>query len=615
MKYKIAFPELGITALATEGDTVLERAARAGVALRAPCGGRGTCGKCAVRIVEGELQPSPECREIFSETQLAEGWRLACRARVAGDVSLEIPPESILRRGVVALDATGNAPAENAVSSAPFAERRTIRLDEPSLESPVSDLENLKKTLELPKAEIHLEELRKLPGILRENAFETTVDIADGNIVALSNPNKHHAYVAAIDLGTTTIAASLLDAATGRRVATGGVLNPQVEFGDDVLSRVCAQSESDEKRKRLAELATAACDRLIRGFRDSADIPREDVIAVTIAGNTVMQSLILGVPTKYLGEIPFPPPFSEPLLIDACEIGLGSVAKHAETAVFPVIGGYVGGDISAGLLAAEFAKPAETALFIDIGTNGEIVLRHDGRLLATAAAAGPAFEGARIERGIRAVTGAIAAAAVENGDLKLDVIGDQPPVGVCGSGLIDLVAVALDNGILDETGRFLAPDEAENAPEPMRKRLVLSDDGAVDFIVAENGGDTIFLRQKDIRQLQLASGAIRAAINILMGKAGIDADDLNDILVAGGFGNFINPENARRIGLLPNPANGKTSFLGNTSLLGAEIAATDSNAWSKAAENARAVEIVDISLDPEFQIEFANAMIFPTKTA
>jgi uncharacterized 2Fe-2S/4Fe-4S cluster protein (DUF4445 family) len=174
--------------------------------------------------------------------------------------------------------------------------------------------------------------------------------------------------------------------------------------------------------------------------------------------------------------------------------------------------------------------------------------------------------------------------------------------------------VALDYGLLDETGRFLAPEEAKDAPDPWRRRLVVSADGTSDLLVAESGGDAIFLRQKDIRQFQLASGAIRAAINILLGKAGITAGDLDEVMVAGGFGNFIDPDNARRIGLLPEPAaGGRTSFLGNTSLLGAELAASDMDAWRKAAETARSVELVDVSLDPEFQIEFANAMLFPKK--
>jgi uncharacterized 2Fe-2S/4Fe-4S cluster protein (DUF4445 family) len=562
-------------------------------------------------VISGELPPSPECREIFSEKQLGDGWRLACRTRVVGSVELEIPSDSILNKGVVALAAADPGGKAGTIAT-PLAERKNVLLKTPSLEAPVSDMENLRATLNSPNANIPLREIRKLPETLRRNAFEISVSIAMGNVVAISTPTDNPAYVAAVDLGTTTVAASLLDTSNGRRVASSGALNPQVEFGDDVLSRISAQAESEENSRRLAELAVSACDTLIRGLRESAGIESEDIIAVMIAGNTVMQSLLVGATTKNLGEIPFVPPFSAPLTLDASEIGLESVLPSAKTALFPVIGGYVGGDIAAGLISTDFANGKSTAIFVDIGTNGEIVLRHEGRLLAAAAAAGPAFEGARIERGIRASAGAIAGASVENGDLSLDVIGGGAPKGICGSGLIDLVALALGHGIMDETGRILEPVEATGAPEKLKKRLVPSENGATDILVAENGGDRVFLRQKDIRQLQLASGAIRAAMNILMKHAGVSESQLDGIVVAGGFGNFIDADNAKRIGLLPNLPDGKISFVGNASLLGAEQAALDKSAWREAAETARSVENVDISLDPEFQIEFANAMIFPS---
>ncbi len=605
-KYNVVFKGLGAVASTESGSTILDSALSAGIALRAPCGGGGTCGKCAVRVVDGDIPPSSECGQFFSDEELNRGWRLACRCEITCDATIEVPQETLLEQDVLALTATGGDGARSA--SEPFAKRRVIGIGDLEKEDWKAPLERL----DIPDEDGSPDWKKALDDAAKKGDNDISVMVAGRKVVSISRQSRNPVYVVAVDLGTTTIAASLLDAGSGKRLASGGRLNPQTVFGDDVLSRIQAQIDSEENKKRLSSLAVEACDELIRGFRADTGVDGKDIAAVVVAGNTVMQTLMLGLSAEQLGVIPFTPPISGPATFRASELGFASVADHAVVAVFPVISGYVGGDISAGLLSTEFlSRKKGAALFIDIGTNGEIVLSIDGKLTAAAAAAGPAFEGARIERGMRAASGAIGSVRVEDGDFKLEIIGGGIPAGICGSGLIDAVATALKYGLLEPSGRIIPASEAGDIPSKLKRRLVTTNDGITDILLADTDEGSIFLRQKDVREFQLASGAIRAAIAILMTQAGLSSEDLDGIIVAGGFGNSMNTNNAIRIGLLPDAPASKIRFAGNTSLLGAEKAAVDIAAWDYAAEIAQNVEAVDISLDPEFQMEFADAMIFP----
>ncbi len=387
----------------------------------------------------------------------------------------------------------------------------------------------------------------------------------------------------AVDVGTTTLAASLVNLKNGSEIAVMGEVNPQISFGDDVISRIKYASLSGG----LAELQKAVIrqiDAMISRLCKQGGIDKKDVYEIIIAGNTTMEHLVCGIDPSPLGQLPFEPVYRGASLIDASELKL-DINPKGKVYIFPVIGGFVGGDISAGILAMNLLNQPQPVLFIDIGTNGEIVLVNNNKIMAASAAAGPAFEGARISCGMRAAAGAVEKVRFDR-DWVYNVIGNVEPAGICGSGLIDITAQLLDAGIVDSLGRMSRPE----------------------FVIA----DKVKITQNDIRQIQLAVGAIRAGVNIILKKAGIKTGELKKIFVAGGFGSFIRRNHAQRIGLLPKEiSHEKILFVGNTSLAGAKLALLSIEARQKAEELAEQTEHIELSADRNFQDEFASAMIFP----
>ncbi len=608
---RISFPGNGSDVYALPGTSLYECITRAGLRIKNPCAGQGTCGKCRVRILSGEVRPSEQCRKIFTEDELSAGWRLACRTHVEGDLSVDIPDDSVPEEGVIIVTCDE---AAGGYEINPLIKKKFVGLATPSLENPVPDLENLIGIIS--HARFDLAHLRQLPGYLRRNSFSGTAVFSERNLVALEDGNTESAnFAVAVDIGTTTVVAALLDMNSGRQLGCRGMLNPQVKFGDDVLSRIAAQSQSEKNLKALQKEIVSGLNRLIGELCDAHNVDARNIYSASIAGNTVMENLFLGVPVKALGEIPFVPPFGRSLRFTASELGL-SINSGAEVFVFPVIGGFVGGDIVSGLVASRLGEMAKPTIFVDVGTNGEIVLLHDGRLFAASAAAGPAFEGARIESGMRAAAGAIEKVIIQGGDVMVNVIHNVEAKGICGSALIDVAAEMLRCGLLDESGRILAPEECPPSTDPaLLKRLVKSRiSDSYDFLLTDHRAKRkIFLTQKDIRELQLASGAIRATINILMRRAGLLDSDIDSILVAGGFGYFIRRAHAKRIGLVPNLPDLKIRFIGNSSIEGAKAVLFSRERLKYAEAIASQVKYVEVSLDPEFQLEFASAMVFPSQ--
>jgi uncharacterized 2Fe-2S/4Fe-4S cluster protein (DUF4445 family) len=404
-----------------------------------------------------------------------------------------------------------------------------------------------------------------------------------------------------------------LDTAGGQPRQVAARLNPQTRLGDDVLSRILYARKPgglDELRQTLV----AALDEMIEELVRQAGIQRRQVYEITFSGNTTMQQLLCGIDSRHLGEVPFVPVVGRSLTIPARELGL-RIHPRGLAYVMPVIGGFVGGDTVAGLLATGLDESPGTRLLVDIGTNGEIVLWAGGKLTAASTAAGPAFEGARISQGMRGSTGAIEKVVVD-GRLRLNVIGNVPPLGICGSALIDLAAELLGHGLLSPEGRLCRPGEVPADVPPDLAGRVLWQEKQPAFCVAtaeETGhGKPILLTQRDLRELQLATGAIRAGITLLLARAGLEPADLEEIFVAGGFGNFIRRSNAQRIGLLPHGvASHRIRYRGNTSLAGAQLVAISGRARAAAEELARRTEHVDLSRDPRFTMTFAEAMIFP----
>jgi uncharacterized 2Fe-2S/4Fe-4S cluster protein (DUF4445 family) len=498
--------------------------------------------------ITGAAEPCTVDQETFSPEEITAGWRLACQVAVEGPTTVLVP-ETSLRNAYHKILTHGVQTAISAVES--------------------------------PVHKQHVESL---------------------------------AYAVATDVGTTTLVSALMDLHTGNELAVTSRINSQTRFGDDVLSRIAHAQKGERQLAELGEMVIWAIDEMIGELCAEAGVERERIYDLTFSGNTAMEQLLCGLDTSSLGRMPFAPTIGPGLLLRAVDLGF-HVHERATAYVLPVIGGFVGGDTVAGMLASGIADWQKPALFVDIGTNGEIVLCADGRLTAASTAAGPAFEGARISQGMRGCAGAIEKVVVDD-RLRFQVIGNVPPVGICGSGLIDAAAELLRHGLLKPQGLLRTPDQLPGSILPDLWQRVVLHEGHVGFQLAsaeETGhGRPIVLTQRDIRELQLAAGAIRAGIIILLRQAGLTPGDLDAVLIGGGFGNFIRRGNAQRIGLLPwNIDRERIHFLGNTSLAGARLAAISKSARQQAEDLARRTIHVDLSTDGEFQETFAEAMVFP----
>lgn len=604
---KITFQPSGRAVYVLPGTVLLEAAEQAGYILETPCGGAGKCGKCQVRVASGHCEPSPTERDVLGGVRFDQGWRLACQCRAVGPMTVEVPDSSLFQSNVQILDSGVGEPVE--IKSR--IRRQTVQLDPPSRDDATPDLERLLGALG-PMA-VDLPVLRSLPGALRQSGFQITSTIMDNRLVDVESGEVQGAmYGIAFDIGTTTLVGTLVDLATGTDVALASLVNPQTSFGDDVVTRIKRCREDKEGLQQLHESVLGAVNTIVGKLLKQSGVERRRVYEVVFAGNTTMQEILCGVDPSALGEMPFVPTFRAPITARASDLAV-EINPSGDVHVFPNIGGFVGGDTVAGIVATRLDRRPETSLLVDVGTNGEIVLAHQGRMIATSVAAGPAFEGARIVAGMRAAHGAIEKVIVAEGDIRINVIGNAKPAGICGSGLIDAAAEMLRLGVLDSTGRILGPDEYPADLPPAIRARVREQNGQFSFMLAEKSasGSPLCLYQKDIRELQLANAAIRAGINILLAQEGLKASDLGSILLAGAFGNFIRRNNARRIGMLPQVPCDRIRFVGNTSSFGAKRVLLSSSEEAYAVEIMKKTVHVDLSLSPKFQDEFSESMMFP----
>lgn len=606
---KVTFEPSGRTVDALRGTILLEAAARAGLIIDTPCGGAGRCGKCLVRVTSGAVAACPTEQTVVPPEKLAEGWRLACQCRTPGPVTVFIPETSLFRSSQkILLGDTGS-------TIRPRPAVRSVQLLLPSVgrEHLRSDLDRLRAAVGSP-VEMELTALRDLPGAAREADGSLTLTLVNGTVVEVrSGLQPTEGLGVALDIGTTTLVATLVDTQSGVERAVVGRINPQTAFGDDVISRIRKCREEPHGLEVLHEAIVGAVNEMLQDLARQASVPPERIIELVFAGNSTMQQIFCGISPAALGEIPFAPAFTEGLRLRASELGLRA-HPNAQVYVFPQIGGFVGGDTVAGIVATRLDRSLEPSLLVDVGTNGEIVLAARGRLMATSVAAGPAFEGARILQGMRAVAGAIEKVVLDH-DVRINVIGNVRPVGLCGTGLIDAVALLLRTGVLDPTGRILSPVELGlRTPKAVRRRLVEAG-GQWHFRLADAAhtahGQPILLHQRDVREVQLANAAIRAGIRILLGMAGLSPSDLGSVLLAGAFGNFIRRSNAVRIGMLPAIPTERIRFVGNTSSLGAKAALLSLEEREYAERVSRQTEHVDLSLHPEFLAAFSETMMFP----
>jgi len=606
---RVTFQPSGRTVHALAGTAILEVAARAGIVLMTPCGGGGTCGKCMVRVRDGKTGGTERGHRL-SAAQFKEGWRLACSTTIESDVIIEVPATSMFERSQKIL--TGDA--GHALAVDPALTVSTLKIDPPSREDDRPDLDRLSVAVGEP-LEWDVTQFATLSSHLRKANWHVHV-VREGRHLVDVQPASSPAMLlgVAFDLGTTTVVGTLFDLITGRECGVASTMNSQIPFGDDVLARILRVREDHNRLGDLQDAAVHALNEIVSVLCQQAGVEPGRIVSATLAGNTTMQQLVCGMDPSPLGELPFTPAFAQAISVPVAHLGL-KIHPAARIYIFPQIGGFVGGDTVAGMLAAGFDRLKKPTLLVDIGTNGEIALFRDkdSPILCASTAAGPAFEGARIAQGMRATAGAIEKVLIKDGDLHINVIGNTAPAGLCGTALIDAVAELLRHGLIETTGRLLPQEELPAAtPEKLRNRMVGSAETSRMILAhAEGVHGEIALYQKDIREMQLASGAIRAGIETLLQRAGLAAGELDAILLAGGFGNFIRRNNAQRIGLLPPVPHDRVRFIGNASSMGAKMALLSIKERARAELLRKHSQHVDLSSDPSFLNAFGLAMMFP----
>lgn len=591
--------------------TILAAAESLRVGITAPCGGRGRCGRCLV-VVDGECTPPTEVEEQYlAPAELADGYRLACQARVVGDVTVTVPLGSQSNGTQVLADVVGEG-----AELAPNARQRTVELPPPSLQDQRSDCSRLANALGLTCRGLSgdLQVLQTLPATLRSEEFRVKA-VTIGDRLARVLPASSHARClgAAVDIGTTTVVLHLVDLESGERLATKSALNPQARYGHDIISRI---EYSNTSPGGLAELQSAIVrllnDMLLRAGAE-AGVSTNDVFEMTVVGNTAMHHMFLGLEPRHLAQAPYTPVLSSALQVPARQIGL-AINGAGNVYCLPVVAGFVGADTVAVLTVARLTQRERPTLAIDIGTNGEVMLWSGERLLVTSCAAGPAFEGGEISHGVRAAAGAIEHVRLVDGDLRVATIGADLPNGICGSGIFDIVAVMLNAGVADRMGRMISRQEAAHLAPAIAARLRGSNSEREFVIVpAAKTADRrdIVFTQKDLRQVQLAKGAVRAAVELLCLEAGVQVSELDEVLLAGAFGNYIDPRSALRIGLLPPVPLSKVRGIGNAAGAGALAALISVRERERAEELAAQAEHVELMARPDFQMVYADSMIFP----
>jgi uncharacterized 2Fe-2S/4Fe-4S cluster protein (DUF4445 family) len=582
------------------GVTIFDAASWNGIAIDSTCGGHGTCRKCRVRVLDGELPVTEPDTRAFEQDEVAGGWRLACRAQAHDDLVLEVPP--LVTRPKAATVGVGRQ-----VILRPALQKRYVELDEPTLEDQRSDLQRLQDAIE--DLELHVEAgvLRRLPRVLRSSGYRVTAVVSDELLIDVeAGDTTDRLHAIAFDLGTTTVVATLLDLTTGTPVAVRSRLNRQQPFGADVISRISATMLDPAALEKLRELAAGTLRELAGEVCAEGGVEPTEVYEVALAGNATMTQIALGIDPEPLGVAPFALATRSYPDLPAAELGL-ELHPRARATIMPALGAYVGGDIVAGLLATGMNRDRRLRLFIDVGTNCELALGSAERILCTAAPAGPAFEAAQIRCGMRAAPGAIEVVRIDDGALELGVIGDEDPVGICGSGLVDAVAELVRIGLLDPSGRFVPDERAAEIAPSLARRLVTRDNDERVFLLA----DEVYLSQRDVRELQFAKAAIATGWKLLVEELGIEEREIQQVLLAGSFGSYLSPASAVRIGLVPALPLTKIVSAGNVAGEGAKMVLLSMQERHAAAALVGEVDYVELSDRADFNDRFVEQLAFP----
>ena len=604
------------------GASLLDAARAAGVAMDATCGARGRCRSCRCKVLSGDVSPATMQDTLqLGHEEVRERFRLACQTRPVTDCEvMALPPKSeaghkILTGG----HAAGANPLDGrAADGAGFAIDSGVRKQVVTASPPreehrqTSDLAQVLAAVDAPvDRRVPVAALRKIPGELRKQRGELTVTTFKGRIVDVeAGDTTEHVYGMAFDIGTTSIVGTLLHLETGEELAAVGSVNPQTVYGGDLMSRIAYAQFDEKKLVALRAKVLNAINGFIREACASAGVSREHVYKIVVVGNTCMHHIFLGVDVTFVGLAPYAPAVSDGIVVPAGELPL-KAAPNAQVCLLPIVAGFVGADTMACVLATRIYESDELRALVDIGTNGEVVMGSKERLMACSAPAGPALEGAQIRHGMRGAMGAIEAVRIDD-DVHCSVIGSARAIGICGSGLIDACAKMVGAGVIDGMGR-LGPPDRERLPSALAARLRTADSG-VEFVLvwdADAGkNEDVTLTQGDIRQLQLAKSAIWSGIVLLQRVMGIDDADLAELMLCGGFGNYISTESAVAIRLLPDVPLHRISYVGNAAHLGAQMALLSERERTRAEELARRIEHVALAARPDFQDIFIDGMSF-----
>jgi uncharacterized 2Fe-2S/4Fe-4S cluster protein (DUF4445 family) len=587
------------------GVTLFDAASWNGIAIDSTCGGHGTCKKCRVKIADNAPAPTSLDIRAYTAGELRDGWRLACRTIATRDTTVEVPP--LTTRPKAATVGVGRQ-----VILRPAVQKRYLELAEPDLADQASDLERVLAQLDDLEPRAELPVLRTLGRTLRAADYKVTAVVVDDVLIAVEpGDTTGRRFGIAFDLGTTTVVATLLDLGTGTPAAVAATLNKQQPFGADVITRISATMMDPGALDKLQALAQETLAELAVAVCAEAGVEPHEVYEVALAGNATMTHLVLGIDPEPLGMAPFIMAtrlFPEVL---AADLGL-PVHPRARAVMFPAFGAYVGGDINAGLLASGMDRDARVRLFVDIGTNCEIVLGNREWLLATAAPAGPAFEGAAIRCGMRAADGAIEVVTMTPDELTMKVIGDAEPLGLCGSGLVDAVTGLVRLGLLDSSGRLVAEEQARVLAPGLAGRLTSIGKERV-FVLHWRGAaeDSIYLSQRDVRELQFAKAAIATGWHILLEEAGLTQADVKQVLLAGSFGSYLSPAAAIRIGLVPKVPVQRVVPAGNVAGEGAKMALLSLRERAGGLALLEEVRYVELSDRADFNDRFVEQLNFP----
>ncbi|UCC38558.1 MAG: DUF4445 domain-containing protein [Candidatus Aminicenantes bacterium] len=582
MKYRIKIISHNKTIIAKENELLADKIQEAGINISTYCNKRGLCGKCLVEIVDGEL-PSPNEKEnvLLEQRKLSKNHRLACLYKTKEDFSINIPPGSLIQE--INILTTG---VQQQLSIEPAIKKYNLQFAKPDISAPDSWMELFRTHLQKKNLTFPLSLLDKLPDILEKSKYDITAVIHKENEIlnVEQGDTTMHNFGIAIDIGTTTLVVELLDLNTGQTIDTSTAMNSQVKFGADVVSRISYAFLSQKNLEELRDSILKTLNKMIMHILKRKRIDSSYIYEIIAAGNTSMNHLLLGMPVKTLAVAPFNSVFTCLPEQSSQDVGF-NINENGKVYVSPNIKSFVGGDVSSGLIASDLENKKGNYLFIDLGTNGELVLKKGNKFMATSTAAGPAFEGMNISCGMLALPGAIYRAEYNN-NLKLTTIENEPASGICGTGLIDLLALFLERGLITPKGTIL--------------------DKAKKIHVTGN----IYITQKDLREMQLAIAAIKTGIRMILQENQVSLKQLNGIFIAGAFGNYLNIKNSMKIGLLPQINEKKVVFIGNSSLAGAKALLLSLRTRKKIESLVKKIQYISLASKPSFQDNFISALEF-----